>query len=114
MEIKKEAIGNVLNINIIGRLDTNTAPELDQALEDDLNDVTELNFDLSNLDYISSAGLRVVLKYHKLLSSKSGALHILHPNDEVLEVFDMTGFSTFLNIKEWFYGSSFRNDIRTI
>jgi len=114
MDIKKELNENVLNVAIIGRLDTNTAPELDQTLEEDVEKVKEMNFDLKNLDYISSAGLRVVLKFHKLLSGKGGALNILNPKDEVLEVFDMTGFSTFLNIKEWLYGSSFRNDIRTI
>ena len=61
---------------------------------------TELNLDLAQLDYISSAGLRVILKFHKHLKSNNGSLIILNPKDEVLEIFDMTGFSTFLNIKE--------------
>lgn len=100
MEIKKEIKEETLNVVVSGRLDTNTAPELESAVTDDIVGIKDLNFDFEKLDYISSAGLRVILKFHKQMTSVGGTLTIFHPTDEVLEVFDMTGFSTFLTIKE--------------
>ncbi len=100
MEIKKEIKEEALNVVVSGRLDTNTAPELESSINDDIVGINELNFDFAKLDYISSAGLRVILKFHKQMTSVGGTLTIYHPTDEVLEVFDMTGFSTFLTIKE--------------
>jgi len=100
MRIEKEVKDEVLTIKVEGRLDANTAPELEDSVNDDIVGIKVLNIDLKNLDYISSAGLRVILKFHKQMTSVGGSLTIFSPKDEVLDVFDMTGFSTFLNIKE--------------
>ena len=100
MEIIKKKNTDTLSIALKGRLDTNTAPELEKTALEELDNVKKLNLDLANLDYISSAGLRVVLTFHKHLSGKGGKLVVQHPKDEVMEVFDMTGFSSFLTIEE--------------
>ena len=100
MEIKKTINDNGLLVAVSGRLDTNTAPELEKEVLPDLANAAKLVLDLSNLDYISSAGLRVVLTLHKTMSSKKGSLVVSHPKEEVVEVFDMTGFSSFLTIEE--------------
>lgn len=100
MEIIKSKQNEALQISVKGRLDTNTAPELEKSLADELNDVKELNLNLAELDYISSAGLRVILTLHKTMSGKGAKLIVSHPKDEVMEVFDMTGFSSFLTIEE--------------
>lgn len=100
MEIKKSKEGQTLNIKLLGRLDTNTAPELDENIKGDLASVDEIAIDLKELDYISSAGLRTILVIHKAMTAKSGKLTIKNVKDEVMEVFDMTGFSSFLNIEE--------------
>lgn len=100
MEVTKEIKGTILNVNISGRLDTNTAPELESAVKEDMQDVKEMNLFLKDLDYISSAGLRVILIFHKSMNAVGGKLVVHNPKDEVMEVFDMTGFSTFLNILE--------------
>lgn len=100
MDISVELIENKLYVRIIGRLDTNTAPDLENAIKNNLGNVKELNLDLKDLDYISSAGLRIILMFHKQMSTNEGKLFVLSPKDEVMEVFDMTGFSTFLNIRE--------------
>lgn len=99
MEILKKQSGDQLTIALKGRLDTNTAPELEKGVGE-LKDVKVLKVDLTNLDYISSAGLRVILTLHKNMSSNGAKLIVAHPKDEVMEVFDMTGFSSFLTIEE--------------
>ena len=100
MEIYKTKDNDLLNVKLKGRLDTNTSVELDDALKDDISELKVLKLDLTDLDYISSAGLRVLLKYHKLLQGDSKSLSIKNPKTEVMEVFDMTGFSSFLIIEE--------------
>ena len=100
MEIIKTKDNNKLNVKLVGRLDTNTSVELEEAIKEDQKEVTEINLDLKDLDYISSAGLRLVLVMHKNMSNKKGKLTVLHPKDDVMEVFDMTGFSSFLNIED--------------
>ena len=100
MKITKEKNDNILLVKLIGRLDTNTAPVLDNDLKDDLEDINKLELDLKELDYISSAGLRTVLVLHKKMTAKKGELSVMHPKDEVMEVFDMTGFSSFLKIED--------------
>jgi anti-sigma B factor antagonist len=100
MRIEKEVKDEVLTIKVEGRLDTNTAPELEDSVNDDIVGIKVLNIDLKNLDYISSAGLRVVLIFHKAMSASGGKLIISNPKEEVMDVFDMTGFSSFLNIEE--------------
>lgn len=96
MEIIKTANENVLNVALSGRLDTTTAPQLEEALS--LADVTELNFDFAALDYISSAGLRVLLAAQKTMN-KQGAMKITNVNSDIMEVFEITGFSDILTIE---------------
>ena len=100
MEVSKNKNKDSLVVAVKGRLDTNTAPELEQSIMSDLEDVKLLKLDLAELDYISSAGLRVVLTLHKTMAARSGSFKVSNPKEEVLEVFDMTGFSSFLNIEE--------------
>jgi anti-sigma B factor antagonist len=82
-----------------GRLDTTTAPELEAALEDVLMEATALVMDLKGLEYISSAGLRVILKAQKEMDKREG-LQLRQVPDSVMEVFDITGFSDFLDIEK--------------
>ena len=81
-----------------GRLDTTTAPELEKALKDDLGSIDALTLDFSNLEYISSAGLRVLLSAHKAMSGKGG-MKVTNVSELVREVFDVTGFSDILVIE---------------
>ena len=81
-----------------GRLDTTTAPDLESALKGDMGGITELVMDFSKLDYISSAGLRVLLSAHKVMSKKGG-MKLTHVNEMVQEVFEVTGFSDILTIE---------------
>ena len=83
---------------LVGRLDTMTAPELEAEISAMLPTVQSLTLDMEKLDYISSAGLRVILKTQKALEKKSG-LKITHVPEAVREVFDMTGFSDFLSME---------------
>ena len=83
---------------LVGRLDTMTAPELETEISAMLPTVQSLTLDMEKLDYISSAGLRVILKTQKALEKKSG-LKITHVPEAVREVFDMTGFSDFLSME---------------
>ena len=97
MEINKKQNGTALEIALEGRLDTTTAPELEKELNG-LGGVTELTLDLSKLEYISSAGLRVLLSAHKVMSRKGG-MKLTHVNELVQEVFDVTGFADILTIE---------------
>ena len=100
MEIVKSKKNENLTFAVKGRLDTNTAPDLEKTATEELDGVKLLTLDLVDLDYISSAGLRVILTLHKTMSGKGAKLVVSHPKDEVMEVFDMTGFSSFLTIEE--------------
>ena len=80
-----------------GRLDTVTAPELENSLKDSLEGVTELILDFEKLEYISSAGLRVLLAAQKTMS-KQGSMKLLHVNETIMEIFEVTGFSDILTI----------------
>ena len=81
-----------------GRLDTTTAPELEKSLKESLDGVTSLTLDLKELEYISSAGLRVLLSAHKAMSKKGG-MKVVNVNEVVSEVFDVTGFADILTIE---------------
>ena len=83
---------------LIGRLDTVTAPELEAEISAILSTAESLVLDMEKLEYISSAGLRVILKTQKALKQKAG-LKLIHVSDEVREVFEITGFSDFLTIE---------------
>ena len=98
MKINKKQDGSALVIALEGRLDTTTAPELEQELKGSLNGITNLTLDMANLDYISSAGLRVLLSTHKIMS-KQGQMKVINASEIVKEVFDVTGFSDILNIE---------------
>ena len=98
MNITKNQNGNALVIALEGRLDTTTAPELEKVLKESINGITELTIDLSKLDYVSSAGLRVLLSAHKAMRTQ-GAMKVKNVNEIVREVFDVTGFSDILDIE---------------
>ena len=98
MKITKNQNGTQLNIAVEGRMDTTTAPELEKELRESLDGITELTLDFSKLDYISSAGLRVLLSAHKTMRDK-GSMKVTNANEIVQEVFDVTGFSDILTIE---------------
>ena len=98
MTINKNLEGSKLTLILEGRLDTVTAPALEAELKQSLNDVTELVFDFSNLEYISSAGLRVLLSSQKIMN-KQGSMVIRHVNETIMEVFEVTGFIDILSIE---------------
>ena len=98
MKIEKKQTGSELVVALEGRLDTMTAPELEAELSKSLAGSESLELDFSKLDYISSAGLRVLLSAHKTMSSKGG-MKVTHVNEIVREVFDVTGFSDILTIE---------------
>lgn len=98
MTIEKKVNGNALEIALEGRLDTMTAPELEAELNQSLGSVDSLTMDFSKLEYISSAGLRVLLSAHKVMSAKGG-MKVTNVNEIVQEVFEVTGFADILNIE---------------
>ena len=98
MTIQQNRDGSKLNIALEGRLDTTTAPQLEGELRSALDGVTELSFDLKALDYISSAGLRVLLSAQKVMN-KQGSMVIRNANETLMEIFDVTGFSDILTIE---------------
>ncbi len=95
MNINRTENNNELILSLEGRLDTLTAPQLEKAVDD--NTIDKLTLDFSKLEYISSAGLRVVLALHKRLSAKGG-LTVTNVNETVSDVFNATGFTDILNI----------------
>ncbi len=99
MTINEKRNGEALVIEVGGRLDTTTAPELEKAIDDIPADVKDLVIDMEKLEYISSAGLRVLLAAHKKMS-KAGAMRIRNICDEIMEILDMTGFTDILSIEE--------------
>ena len=98
MTITNTQNANTLTIALEGRLDTTTAPELEQEIKNVPDGVTELIIDFGKLSYISSAGLRVLLSAHKLMMKKGG-MKVTHANEMVMEVFEVTGFSDILTIE---------------
>ncbi|MBP5283024.1 MAG: STAS domain-containing protein [Lachnospiraceae bacterium] len=98
MKIEKKVDGTKVTIGLQGRLDTMTAPELDKELQASLADVTELTFDLAELEYVSSAGLRVLLSAQKVMN-KQGSMVVKNVNEQIMEVFEVTGFSDILTIQ---------------
>ena len=98
MTIHQEKNGNALTVALEGRLDTMTAPELEETLKKALTGVEALTFDFEKLDYISSAGLRVLLAAQKTMN-RQGAMKVTHVNEIISEIFDVTGFSDILTIE---------------
>jgi anti-sigma B factor antagonist len=97
MQIEKKIENDVVCIALEGRLDTVTAPQLENEIQGKLNSVKELDFDFSKLSYISSAGLRVLLSAQKIMN-KQGKMIIRNVCSEIKEIFDVTGFADILTI----------------
>lgn len=97
MTINKEVNGSKLNIALVGRLDTTTSPELEKELKASMDDIQELVFDFTQLEYISSAGLRVLLAAQKTMN-RQGSMTVCNVNETVMEVFEVTGFAELLTI----------------
>lgn len=98
MTIEKNLNGKNLTLKLAGRLDTTTAPELDAILGSSLSGVQALVLDMEALEYLSSAGLRVLLKAHKSMKPQ-GSMKLVHVNDTIMEIFDITGFVDILTIE---------------
>ena len=97
MNIEKKLEGDTLTLKVAGRLDTNTTPQLESELKSELAGVETLVMDFEKLEYISSAGLRVLLSTQKKMNVQ-GALKISHVGEAVMEIFEVTGFSDILTI----------------
>ena len=98
LKINKTADAGKVNISLEGRLDTVTSPELDAELKEILKGTTELTLDFADLEYVSSAGLRVLLAAQKTMMNQ-GTLKIVNVNDVVMEIFEVTGFTDILKIE---------------
>ena len=98
MEIAKIKNGEELTLELTGRLDTTTAPSLENVISEEIDGVTALVLEFSQLDYISSAGLRVLLAAQKQMN-KQGSMVIKNANDDIKEVFDITGFADILTLE---------------
>lgn len=98
MTIEKKIENSTVTLKLTGRLDTTTAPELEKTLDSVLDGARDLIFDMTGLEYISSAGLRVILKAQKAMNSQ-GSMKLTGVNDSIMEVFDITGFLDILTIE---------------
>ena len=98
MTINKTIADTTATLKIIGRLDTTTAPELESTIDGCVAGIKELVLDCSALEYVSSAGLRVILKAQKLMNVQ-GNMKLTHVNETIMEVFDITGFADILTIE---------------
>ena len=99
MKIDVNKNGSELTLSPVGRVDTATAPELRKAFDENISGVTDLTFDLKQLDYISSAGLRVLMVAQKTMV-KQGKMKLINVNEDVMDVFDMTGLTDVFDIEE--------------
>ena len=99
LTITKAAANDTLALTLEGRLDTTTAPQLEAELKTAIEGVKALTFDMAKLAYISSAGLRVLLKAQKAMN-KQGSMTIKNAGPEILEIFEVTGFDEILNIEK--------------
>lgn len=97
MEIKKTIDNKKLTIALSGRLDTTTAPEFEASLKESIDGITELVLDFKELVYVSSAGLRVILSAQKIMN-KQGEMVVTGANEDIMDVFEITGFSDFIKI----------------
>ena len=98
MTVEKKIENGNVTLTVSGRLDTTTAPELEKTLDNVLDGTKELIFDMTGLEYISSAGLRVILKAQKAMNAQ-GSMKLTGVNDSIMEVFDITGFLDILTIE---------------
>lgn len=98
LNINKKTEDGKLTVALEGRLDTTTAPQLEAALKESLDGVTELVLDFEKLEYISSAGLRVLLSAQKIMA-RQGSMKLIHVSDLIREIFEVTGFIDILTIE---------------
>lgn len=98
MKVTLDKNGSTLKVSVSGRLDTTTAPELEKTLGSQLEGIESLTLDFGDLAYISSAGLRVLLALQKKMN-RQGQMVVTHVNDNIMEVFDVTGFVDVLTIR---------------
>ena len=99
MTIDKKKDGSKLTFALEGRLDTTTSPDLEAQLKESTDGIDDLVFDLAKLEYISSAGLRVLLSAQKIMN-KQGSMKVINVNEDIMEIFDVTGFSDILTIEK--------------
>lgn len=98
MQINKSQNHTDLTVALEGRLDTTTAPQLEAELKRSLNGITALTLDLAALEYLSSAGLRVILSAQKVMN-RQGKMVVKNANDTIMEIFEVTGFSDILDLE---------------
>ena len=98
MNLTKKINDTELTVAIEGRVDTVTSPELDKLIKESVDGMDSLVIDMKDVEYISSAGLRVLLSSHKLMSKKGG-MTVINAGEDIMEIFEVTGFSDILNIK---------------
>jgi anti-sigma B factor antagonist len=98
MTIKKIIEGEKMTIKLSGRLDTVTSPELENEVGSDLDSVKDLVWDLGDLEYISSSGLRILLSVQKRMN-KQGSMKVVNANETIMDIFDITGFTSILTIE---------------
>ena len=98
MKIDFSKVGDQLTVNLEGRLDTTTAPTLDKTINDNIQDIQTLILDFKNLEYISSAGLRVLLSAQKKMQ-QVGSMKLKNVREEIMDIFEMTGFADILTIE---------------
>jgi anti-sigma B factor antagonist len=98
MEVKTNKVNEKLTVEVSGRLDTLTAPEFESKVEPELSGVKDLVIDLKDLEYISSAGLRVLMGLVKIMKDQ-GEMKVINPSEVVMDVFSLTGFDSILNIE---------------
>ena len=99
MNISKKLNGSELLFELEGSIDSTSAPELDKVINESIKDIESLILDFKNVDYISSAGLRVLLVAYKAMA-KQGKMVVRHPNSNVMDIFSMTGFDNILTIED--------------
>lgn len=99
MTITMNRAADALTVALSGRLDTTTAPQLEKALQENLGGIRAVTFDFTGIEYISSAGLRVLLTAQKQMNAAGGTMTLVHVNETVMEVFEITGFTDILTIE---------------
>ena len=99
MNINNQATGEKMIIGLEGRLDTTTSPQLEEELKGALEGIKELEFDFSKLEYISSAGLRILLSAQKMINKQDGRMKVTHVSEEIMEIFEVTACVDILTIE---------------
>ncbi len=98
MTVTKTKNGNALSVKVDGRIDTTTAPQLENELKESIADAESLVLDFADVAYISSAGLRVLLSVQKIMGKKGG-MKLINVSEDIMEIFEVTGFSDILTIE---------------